>query len=526
MTIASDSTALAADILNHADASGFPKWKKGSDLSSATGLTLGSDGNAFDITGTTAITSISTRGVGAIILLHFDGALTLTHHSTNLVLPDGENITTAAGDVAVLHEYASADWRLVSYSRADAASGVLSVANGGTGAATLTDGGVLLGSGTGAVTAMSVLADSEMIVGDGSTDPVAESGATLRTSIGVGTGDSPQLTGIELGHATDTTLARASSGDVNIEGNIVYRAGGTDVPVADGGTGASTLTDGGVLLGSGTSAVTAMSVLGDSEMIVGDGSGDPVAESGATLRTSIGVGTGDSPQFTGIELGHATDTTIVRSGSGDITIEGNAVYRAGGTDVPVGDGGTGASTLTDGGVLLGSGSGAITAMAVLADSEIIVGDGSGDPVAESGATLRTSIGVGTGDSPQLTGIELGHASDTTIARSGSGDITIEGNAVYRAGGTDVPVADGGTGASSLTANGVLVGNGTSAVASVDMSTKGHILIGDGSGNPQMLAVGSNDYVLTADSGETTGVKWSSAASGASEGFAVAMAIAL
>lgn len=46
-----------------------------------------------------------------------------------------------------------------------------------------------------------------------------------------------------------------------------------------------------------------------------------------------------------------------------------------------------------------------------------------------------------------TTIELGHASDTTIARSGAGDITIEGNAVYRAGGADVALADGGTGAS-------------------------------------------------------------------------------
>lgn len=49
--------------------------------------------------------------------------------------------------------------------------------------------------------------------------------------------------------------------------------------------------------------------------------------------------------------------------------------------------------------------------------------------------------------PQFTTIELGHASDTTIARSGAGDITIEGNAVYRVGGTDVSLADGGTGAS-------------------------------------------------------------------------------
>ena len=104
---------------------------------------------------------------------------------------------------------------------------------------------------------------------------------------------------------------------------------GTDVAVAHGGTGASSLTDGGVLLGSGTDAVTAMAVLADGEMIVGDGTTDPVAESGATLRTSIGVGTGDSPQFTAIELGHASDTTIARSGSGAITVEGTQVLLAG-----------------------------------------------------------------------------------------------------------------------------------------------------------------------------------------------------
>ena len=200
-------------------------------------------------------------------------------------------------------------------------TGTLPVGNGGTGATTLTDGGVLLGNGTGAMVAMAVLAAGELIVGDGTTDPVAESGATLRTSIGVGTGDSPQFTGIELSHATGNTLT-ASGGALSIEGNLVYSAGGTDVPVADGGTGASSLTDGGVLLGSGTSAVTAMSVLADSEFIVGNGSTDPVAESGATLRTSIGVGTGDSPQVTGIELGHASDTTITRGAAGLLEVEG------------------------------------------------------------------------------------------------------------------------------------------------------------------------------------------------------------
>jgi hypothetical protein len=167
-------------------------------------------------------------------------------------------------------------------------TGTLAVNRGGTGAATFTDGGVLLGSGTGAISAMAVLADGEMIVGDGTTDPVAESGTDLRTSIGVGTGNSPQFTAVELGHATDTTIARASAGNVTIEGNAIYRAGGDDVPVADGGTGVSTLTDGGVLLGNGTGDIQAMAVLADGEMIVGDGTTDPVAETGSTLRASIG----------------------------------------------------------------------------------------------------------------------------------------------------------------------------------------------------------------------------------------------
>lgn len=214
------------------------------------------------------------------------------------------------------------------------------------------------------------------------------------------------------------------------------------IEVSGGGTGASTLTDGGVLLGSGTGAISAMAVLSDSEMIVGDGSTDPVAESGATLRTSIGVGTGDSPQFTGIELGHASDTTIVRSGSGDLTIEGNAVYRAGGTDVPVGDGGTGASTLTDGGVLLGSGTSGVTATAVLTDGQMLVGDGSTDPSIESGATLRTSIGVGTGDNVQFTqltatgpfsslGIE-DNASSNAITISIDEEVTMPSQPAFRA----------------------------------------------------------------------------------------------
>jgi hypothetical protein len=49
-----------------------------------------------------------------------------------------------------------------------------------------------------------------------------------------------------------------------------------------------------------------------------------------------------------------------------------------------------------------------------------------------------------------------------------------------------------------------------------MATKGHLMVGDGSGVPSMLSVGGTaDHVLTVDSGEATGIKWAAvAASGA------------
>ena len=59
-------------------------------------------------------------------------------------------------------------------------------------------------------------------------------------------------------------------------------------------------------------------------------------------------------------------------------------------------------------------------------------------------------------------------------------------------------------------------------------TKGDILIASASTTLTKLAVGTDDHVLTADASTATGVKWaaSSGSSGASESFAIAMAVAL
>ncbi|PCJ20861.1 MAG: hypothetical protein COA96_15555 [SAR86 cluster bacterium] len=110
-----DTPQLAAPLDSNAHAL---YWSKGADVVSDATLALGVDGNSFDITGTTTITSIDTWAVGGFALIHFDGILTLTHHATNLILQGGANITTAAGDSALIHEYATGDWR-VYYFKAD-----------------------------------------------------------------------------------------------------------------------------------------------------------------------------------------------------------------------------------------------------------------------------------------------------------------------------------------------------------------------------------------------------------------------
>ena len=114
------------------------RLSKGADVASGAALALGTDGNYFDITGTTTITSIATLAVGTEVTLHFDGILTLTHNAIDLILPGAANITTAAGDEFTFIEYAAGDWRCTSYALA---SGSAIIGGGGGNFPTSTDSG-------------------------------------------------------------------------------------------------------------------------------------------------------------------------------------------------------------------------------------------------------------------------------------------------------------------------------------------------------------------------------------------------
>jgi len=96
----------------------YIQTEKGGDLTSASPLVIDTDGDYFDVTGTTNFAAM-TVAADRQFTLQFDGVLTMTHHATNLDLPGEANITTAAGDVATFQSTGSNTVQCVSYTRAD-----------------------------------------------------------------------------------------------------------------------------------------------------------------------------------------------------------------------------------------------------------------------------------------------------------------------------------------------------------------------------------------------------------------------
>ena len=160
--------------------------------------------------------------------------------------------------------------------------------------------------------------------------------------------------------------------------------------------------------------------------------------------------------------------------------DANATVLTTNSAVTVAQGGTGATTLT--GILKGNGTSAVTA--VTAPSGALVGDT---------------------DTQTLTNKTISKASNTLTGVAGSGansDITS-----LSALSTPLSVAQGGTDVASLTANNLLLGNGTSAVSFIAPGTSGNILTSNGT-TWQSSARPSLTTVLTRNAlqgvGNTTG----------------------
>jgi hypothetical protein len=289
--------------------------------------------------------------------------------------------------------------------------------------------------------------------------------------------------GVLIGQATSPIVATTagSSGQALISGGASADPAFGTLGVSGGGTGAVTLTAHGVLIGEGTSAVTATTAGSSGQALISGGaSADPAF---GTLGVS-GGGTGRA-SFTNTNqplLAGTTSTggfqSVTAGSSGQALISAGASTPAFGT-LGVSGGGTGAVTLTNHGVLLGQGTSAVVATTAGSSGQALVSGGaSADPAF---GTLGVS-GGGTG-AVTLTahGVLIGEGTSAVTATTAgsSGQALISGGASADPAFGTLGVSGGGTGAVTLTAHGVLIGEGTSAVTATTAGSSGQALISGG-----------------------------------------------
>jgi len=127
------------------------------------------------------------------------------------------------------------------------------------------------------------------------------------------------------------------------------------------------------------------------------------ATTAAAARSTLGLDTANSPQFTGIEVGHASDTTVTRSAAGVLAVEGTTLIK-------------GALGSTDNKLLRADGTGAATAQ----DSAVTVND-SGDIFTDAGGVYGGSVKqatahTGNPNTPNLQVLSTGSNASLLMAR--------------------------------------------------------------------------------------------------------------
>ena len=149
----------------------FTAVSDGGPLRSSSGLSVAT-GEGYDVNGTSVLTATtlgstvvnsSLTSVGTIGTGTWEGTVIGSTYGGT-----GQDFSASSGAISVASGTFSA--------------GTLSVGNGGTGATTLTDGGILLGSGTAAITATAQPTDGQLLIGSTGSDP---SLATLTAGDGV-----------------------------------------------------------------------------------------------------------------------------------------------------------------------------------------------------------------------------------------------------------------------------------------------------------------------------------------------------
>lgn len=250
-----------------------------------------------------------------------------------------------------------------------------------------------------------------------------------------------------------------------------------DLVVANGGTGRSSLTNHGVLVGAGTAAITQLAVGNTNTVLLGNTGADPSfgqVPNAALVNNSITLNSG-----TGITV---TGSPIALGGAGTIALT---------TPVTVVNGGTERTSLTNHGVLVGAGTSPITQLAVGTTNTVLLGNTGADPSfgqVPNGALVNSSVTLTSGTGITVTGSPLSLGGAATIALT-----------------TPVSIANGGTNATSFTTtDGTIYYDGTRLVTTTTGSS-GNVLTSGGPGvAPSYQSPAASSITISGNTGSSTG----------------------
>ena len=318
-------------------------------------------------------------------------------------------------------------------------SGTLTVPSGGTGATSFTNGAILIGAGTGTIGTLTDVATGSVLLSGGTGNFPSWGSVGLATSAvsgilpinrgGTGTGNTPSNGQLLIGNGSGYTQANLTAGTA-----IGITNGSGSITVNN--TGVTALTAGSGITLSGTTGNVTISLT-----------------SATNVSSFVTTLSGLSPQS---------------AASGAVTLSGT---------LNVSSGGTGATSFTNGALLIGAGTGTVGTISDVATGSVLLSGGTGNFPTWGSVALATSAvsgilpiangGTGTGNTPSNGQLLIGNGSGYTQANLTAG--------------TGISITNGsGTITVSTSSSGSHANFYTTAATSVSNTTNINFTTGDGS----------------------------------------------